>query len=248
MKLTLAEPKYFKESISIISDLVNEARFKITPDAIELVAMDPANVAMVIFKLLSSSFTEYKVTKRVDLAINLSNLKQILRRVNPTDVVVIELDTDNKLTLQIKGNTVRTFSLPIIDIEEKEQKVPDLKFPLNIKATSVMLNEAIEDADIVAEAVTFLVEPKKFTMLAEGDLSNAKIEMIDGDEVKITSESQNPVKAKYSIEYLKKMIAGSKLADKVTIQFNKDYPLRLEYRVVDKLQLAFILAPRVENE
>ena len=47
MKLSLAEPTYLKESISIISDLVSEARFKVTPDAIELVAMDPANVAMV---------------------------------------------------------------------------------------------------------------------------------------------------------------------------------------------------------
>lgn len=248
MKLTLAEPKYFKDSISIISDLVNEARFKITPDAIELVAMDPANVAMVIFKLLSSCFTEYKVSKKIDLAINLNNLKQILRRVNPTDVLVLELDSENKLKLQIKGNTVRTFSLPIIDIEEKEQKIPDLNFPLNIKAHSVILNDAIEDADIVAEAVTFLSEPKKFTLLAEGDLSNAKIEMAEGDEIKITSDSQNAVKSKYSIEYLKKMISGSKLADKVTIQFNKDYPLKLDYKVVDKLHLAFILAPRVENE
>ena len=247
MKLTLAEPKYFKDSITIISDLVNEARFKITPDAIELVAMDPANVAMVIFKLLSSCFTEYKVSKAVDLAINLSNLKQILKRVNPTDVLVIELE-DNKLKLQIKGNTVRTFSLPIIDIEEKEQKIPDLKFPLSIKAGSAILNDAIEDADIVAEAVTLLVEPKKFTVLAEGDLSNAKIEMAEGDEIKISAETQNAIKAKYSIEYLKKMISGAKLADKVTIQFNKDYPLKLDYKVVDKLQLAFILAPRVENE
>jgi proliferating cell nuclear antigen len=248
MKLILAEPKYFKESISIISDMVNEARFKITPDAIELVAMDPANVAMVIFKLLSSSFTEYKVTKRLDLAINLSNLKQILRRVNPTDVVAIELDDENKLTLQIKGTTVRTFSLPIIDIEDKEQKVPELKFPLTIRVSSALLSDAIEDADIVAEAVTFFAEPKKFTLLAEGDLSNAKIEMIEGEDVKITAEGSIAIKAKYSIEYLKKMITGAKLADKVQIQFNKDYPLRLDYKVVDKLQLAFILAPRVEND
>ena len=61
MKLTLSEPKFLKDSISIISDLVTEATFKITKDAIELVAMDPANVAMVIFKLLSSSFVEYDV-------------------------------------------------------------------------------------------------------------------------------------------------------------------------------------------
>ena len=63
MKLTLAEPKYLKESISVISELVNEARFKIGPDGIELVAMDPANVAMVIFKLLSSCFVEYDINK-----------------------------------------------------------------------------------------------------------------------------------------------------------------------------------------
>ena len=80
MKLTLAEPKYFKDSIAIISELVSEARFKITKNAIELVAMDPANVAMVIFKLFSSTFTEYDVKEDLDIAINLSNLKQILRR------------------------------------------------------------------------------------------------------------------------------------------------------------------------
>ena len=83
MKLTLAEPKYLKDSISIISDLVNEANFKITSNAIELVAMDPANVAMVMFKLLSSAFVEYDVKGKTELAINLNNLKQVLRRVKP---------------------------------------------------------------------------------------------------------------------------------------------------------------------
>jgi len=41
MKLTLAEPTYLKESISIISDLVTEARFKSDAGCAELVAMDP---------------------------------------------------------------------------------------------------------------------------------------------------------------------------------------------------------------
>src|SRR3989338_2676779 len=131
MRLTLAEPSYLKESISIISDLVNEARFKITPDAIELVAMDPANVAMVIFKLLSSAFTEYDVKDEQEVAINLGNLKQILRRAGANDMLTLELE-ENKLKIQLKGQSVRTFSLPLIEIEEKEQKVPDLKFPATI--------------------------------------------------------------------------------------------------------------------
>lgn len=248
MKLTLAEPKYLKESITIISDLVNEARFKISPEAMELVAMDPANVAMVIFKLLSSSFTEYDVKKEIDLAISLSNLKQILRRVSPTDMLILELDPDNRLKVQIKGTSTRTFSLPIIDIEEKEQKIPDLKFPVTVKTNSSILNDAIEDVDIVGESVTFAVEPKKLVINAEGELSQANIEIKESDDTKITTSASDKVKAKYSTEYLKKMIDGSKLADNVVIHFDKDYPLKLDYTVVDKLQLSFVLAPRVENE
>src|SRR3989344_6612266 len=145
MKLTLAEPRYFKDSVSIISDLVNEARFKVTPDAIELVAMDPANVAMVIFKLLSSCFVEYDVKKDMEIAINLSNLKQVLRRAKSNDTMTLEME-DNKFKLTFKSNTTRTFFLSVIDMEDREQRIPDLKFPATIKTTSSILNDAIEDA------------------------------------------------------------------------------------------------------
>lgn len=248
MRLTLAEPKYLKESIAIISDLVNEVRFKVNKEAIELVAMDPANVAMVIFKLLSSSFTEYDVKKDVEIAINLSNLKQITRRAKPDDMLTLELDPENKLRVQLKGNNLRTFNLPIIELDEKEQKIPDLKFPVLIKLPSEVLNETIEDVDVVAESVTFAAEPKKFIINAEGDLSQANIEVKEGDRTKIKVDGEEKVKAKYSIEYLKKMITGSKIADDVSIHFNNDYPLKLEYKTVDKVMLSFILAPRVENE
>ena len=248
MRLTLAEPGYLKESISIISDLVNEARFKVTPDAIELVAMDPANVAMVVFKLLSSTFIEYDADKDTEITINLSNLKQVLRRASPKDMLTLELDAGNRLKVTLKSNTTRTFNLPIIELEEKEQKVPDLKFPVTIKTSSRILNEAIADVDVVGESVAFIAEPKKFTLHAEGDLNQAKIDIKEDDETKISTNSDEKVRAKYSIEYLKKMINGSKLSDDVVIQFNKDYPLKLEYKTVDKVMLSFILAPRVEND
>ena len=104
--------------------------------------MDPANVAMVVFKLLSSCFTEYDVEKDTELTINLANFKQILRRASPKDMLTLELE-DNKLKIQLKSSTTRTFSLPIIELEDKEQKVPDLKFPVTIKTSSSIFNEAM---------------------------------------------------------------------------------------------------------
>ncbi len=245
MKLTLAEPKYLKESIAIISELVNETRIKVNKDGLELVAMDPANVAMVNFRLLSSAFAEYQVDSDVDIAINLNNFKQILRRAKPNDVLQLEVAED-RLVVQLKANSVRTFSLPIIDIEEKEQKVPSLEFPIKVEMTSDNLNQAVEDVDIIADAVSFIADSAMLSLKAEGDLNTASIDIKAGDD--ITIEAQTAVKSKYSVEYLKKMIQGSKLADKVTVQFNKDYPLKLSYTEIDKVLLEFILAPRVENE
>lgn len=247
MKLGLADTKYLKDSISIISELVNEASFKVTSNGMSLIAMDPANVAMVIFNLLSSSFIEYNVKETVNIAINLNNLKQILKRAGPTDTLTLEIE-ENKLKITIKGATTRTFYLSIIDSEEKEQKVPELSFGTSIKTNSDILAQAIEDADIVGESVAFIAEPGKFTIQAEGDLSKAKIEIKEDQNTKIMMNSKEKLKSKYSIEYLKKMVASGKLAQEVTIHFNKDYPLKLDYKSIDKLSLSFILAPRVENE
>jgi len=245
MKLTLADSKYLKEGVSIISDLVTEGVFKITPDNIELIAMDPANVAMVVFRLMGSTFTEYDVNKPELLGINLNNFKQVLRRAGANDSITLEVE-DNKLKITLKGTSTRTFHLPLIDVEEKEQKMPELKFTATITMDSNILNEAIEDADIVGESVNFMAEPKRFIVSATGDLNKANIEIDAGEGTKITATDK--VKSKYSIEYLKKMIQGSKLSNKVKLQFAKDYPLELEYKETNKVQLLFVLAPRVDND
>lgn len=251
MKLTLAETGYFKDSISIISELVNEGKFRINKDGIEMVAMDPANVAMVIFKLLSSCFTEYHVTKEIEVNINLANLKQVLRRISANDVLTLEVTEDNKLNIEMKGKVKRTFSLPLLAADEKEQRIPDLKFDAVVEIDTSILDNAIGDSEIIGEAITFIVDKDVFYINAEGDLSKSStlIDPANNDKIKLkVAKGKDKIRSRYSIEYLKKIIGASKLTDTVKIQFSKDYPLRVDYREVDKVQLDFILAPRVDND
>ncbi|MEK6875002.1 MAG: proliferating cell nuclear antigen (pcna) [Nanoarchaeota archaeon] len=247
MKLTLIDPAYLKDSIAVISELVNEARFKITKNSIELVAMDPANVAMVVFKLLASCFSEYTLEKDTEICIDLNNLKQILRRVKPSDQLTLSLEEDNMLHIILASSSTRTFSVPIIEMDKREQRVPQLDLPVSIKMLCNTLNDAIEDVGIVAESVAFTAHPDKLVIRAEGDLSKANVDIPASKDTIITT-SHERLRARYSIEYLKKMMNGSKLAETVEISFNQDYPLRLDYKVVDRVLLAFILAPRVEDD
>ncbi|MBT4732631.1 DNA polymerase sliding clamp, partial [Candidatus Woesearchaeota archaeon] len=154
MKLTLAEPRTLVDSINVISEIVNEVRFDVDGEKIGLVAMDPANVAMIDFKLFSSAFSEYSVDKSHQLCISLDSLKAVLKRVKPSDMLTLELDEEkNKLKIQLKGDNVRTFNLALIDVDEKEQRVPDLNFSATIETSSSIFDGAIQDADVIADAV-----------------------------------------------------------------------------------------------
>ena len=248
MKLTLAEPRLLVDSVGIISELVNDVRFKIDSNTVELIAMDPANVAMIIFKLLSSAFTEYKVEKPVNIAVSLESLKAILKRVKPADVLTMELDSEkNRLRIQLKSDGVRTFHLALIDVEDKEQRIPDLNFPVKVEMNSAALDDAVYDMDVVAESIALSAQKGKFVVEAESNMNDARSEIEEDDQTKITG-AKSEVRSKYSIEYLKKIIKGGKIAPRVVLQFNKDYPLRVDYTVKDKLSFSVILAPRVSND
>jgi proliferating cell nuclear antigen len=248
MRLTLADSKYLTDSISILSELVNDVRLKCDKNQIEVVAMDPANVAMVVFRLLSSAFTEYKVDEDVEICVSLDALKQVLRRSKPSDLLTLELDKEkNKLRVKIVGESSRTFNLALIDISDAEQKIPILKFPLTVNTNSSVFDEAIADMGIISESVIFNTEANKFVLRSESKLHNARVEVGSDAETVVVMEGTENVKSKYSLEYLKKMVKASKLTPSVKIQFGPSYPLRLDYTVKDKFQLVFLLAPRSDQ-
>ncbi len=249
MKLTLAEPRLLKESMNIISELVNEVTLKVDQDKIEIVAIDPANVAMIDFKLLSSAFVEYSVPKPQELAINLEHLKVVLKRAKPVDTLTLELDEEkNRLQVKFSGMSSKKFNIPLINIDENEHKLPDLNFATKVNLSSVSFDEAIEDMGVVAESVALVSSKENFVVKCESNLRDAKVTMPTSDEVVIVNDSGEEVFSKYSIEYLKKITKASKLSDQVCLEFGPDYPLRAEYKLLDKLRLSFILAPRVSSD
>ncbi|MDP2924823.1 MAG: proliferating cell nuclear antigen (pcna) [Nanoarchaeota archaeon] len=242
MLLRLDHPKLFSEIIGIISELVLEVRLKVSKDGLSLIALDPANVAMVSFKLPNTAFSEIDVENKEVLGVNLESLKAVLRRIKAGSVLVITKE-ENELKLQIKDKVTREFNLALIDVEGEEKEIPNLEFSSKIEMSSLDFLETIEDSSVVADSCSFISEPNKFLIQAKGSLNSFKSEF-SSDELNIQAESAH---SKYSLEYLQKMIKATKITDKVKINFSNDYPLRLDF-VTPFIELSFILAPRVESE
>lgn len=242
MLLKLDHPKLFSEIIGIISDLVLEVRFRVNKEGASIIAIDPANVAMVIFKLPSNAFAEFEVEEDEVLGVSLENLKAVLRRVKPGSVLVITKE-ENELKLQIRDKITKEFNLALIDIEGEEKKVPNLEFTSKIEMNGGDFSETIEDSSVVADSCSFISEPDKFLIKAKGSLNSFKSEFTS-DQINITAQNAH---SKYSLEYLQKMVKATKITDKVTINFSDDYPLKLDFQT-PFIELSFILAPRVEQE
>ena len=241
MRLKLENPKLFSDIISIISELVVEVKIRVNKDSMSLTAVDPANVAMVHFKMPCELFSEFQLEKDEILGVNLENLKAVLRRCKPGSSLTIEKH-ENTLKLGILDRIKRDFSLALIEIDTEEKEMPKWEFNSVIKLNSDSLTEVVEDCAVVSDACTFVAEPSKFIVEAYG-LNSARAEF-SSDEIEI--HSGNSV-ARFSLEYMNKFIKGSKISNKAQLSFSDNHPMRLDFPTGNVI-LSFVLAPRIEQD
>lgn len=240
MLLKLENPALLSKAVELISELVTEVKFKINEFGMSITAIDPANIAMVGFKIPKSAFSQFVAEDEV-LGINLEDLKKILKRASAGSSLIFE-KKENLLSIEIQDRIKRNFTLNLIDIDGEEKEMPNLNFSAKVEINSVDLVDAVEDCSVVADACSFIIEKGKFIIEAK-NLNSSKAEF-SGDEAKIDAEN---CKVRYSLEYLQKFIKGAKLCEKTSLNFAEDHPLKIDFKI-DNMELSFILAPRVETE
>jgi len=248
-KAMMADSGILKDSICTIGELIDEGIFKVNKDGLGLVAADRAMVAVIDFKLPATLFDDFKVDKEQKIAVNMTNLVSVLKRIGPNEKLEMELK-DNRLEITMKNSSVRKFTVPLLDINQEEiPPINQLDFKAKAKIKSDILKSGIEDADIVGDSVVLEATKNSFAMRASGDITSTELMLEKGNEslldISITGE---PVKSRYPLDYLKKMIKAAKLSSDINIRWSKDYPMRMDFASVDKVSLGFVLAPRVSED
>lgn len=246
-KLKLDDPKILSGSFSIISDFITEATLNVSKEGVNLTAMDPSNISMVVLNILPSAFIEYKVDSEEEITINIDILNQTLKRAKPGETLVLSKEK-NQLDITITGKSTKKFQIPLLEKESKEKKIPELEFNATVELDAKEFRDYIDDAGIAGDALTFNAIGNKFNLSAGDVARKAHVELKEGSDVLLKLDIKDAASSVYSAEYLKKMAKSASLADTVLIQFSKEYPLRLDFKALNKMQMSFILAPRIENK
>jgi len=249
-KLKVGDAKPFRDMITSISILVDEATFKLDPEGLKLRAMDPSRVAMIDFDWPKAAFEEYECTEPTKMCINITELLKLIKRSGKDETLELALDDKTgKLQVKISGKYTRNFTMPTLEASEEEVPTPKITFNVKIKATTDGLSQAIEDAQLVSDHVKIEADAEKVVFNASGDLMGATITLQKGSDALLELEAKEPQKATFSLSYLTEIIkAASQTSDIATLEFSSDMPIRLDFQQAKEGKLTFYLAPRIETE
>ncbi len=247
-KISMSDVDLLKNSIPIISEIIDEGIFRVDKNGISMLSPDRAMVAVIELKILSTAFDEFNVQGEDYLGLNMANLAAVIKRAKSGDKILLERkEGGNTLKITIKGDGVRVFEIPLLDIKAEKPPVDKLTFTSKIELESRIVEEGISDADIIGDSIIIEANPSAFRMSAKGDVSSAHLEITKQDKGLLDLKVTSNVRSQYPLDYLKKMIKAGKISEQMVLEFGNNYPLRLEFKSIDKMSLSFILAPRVET-
>lgn len=248
-RVEMSDTALLKDSLQSISNVITEGVVQFTDDGVELVAADPAMVAMVDLRIAASAFDSFDCDGEEHIGVNIEELYSVLNRAGADDTVTLALnEEDSKLSITIQNHSTRNFSLALLNLDSSDiPSTEDLDFSVSADLQTSVLADAIGDAAVVGDAVTFRSNGDGIVVTSEGDRANTEFTIQEGTDGLIELEAAGNARSMFSLDYLNKIIGAKKLSDTVTLQLGEDFPMRIDFQVPDKLDLGFILAPRIEE-
>lgn len=233
-----------RDAIEAVSSLVDEVKFSLSEKGIELKAVDPANVAMVSLKIGAEAFDYFKATQG-EIGVDLVRLSDVLSMADKGETVQLELDEEShKLKIGV-GSLSYTLSLIDPTAIRKEPRIPELDLPAHVTLPGGELRRAVKAAEKVSDHVILGVSDEGFYMEAKGDIDSLKLKI---PSTELLGMKPGEARSLFSLDYLEDMSKSIGKAGEVTLELGIDYPLRVNFRIGQSVEINYLLAPRIEQE
>ncbi|MCJ7444709.1 MAG: proliferating cell nuclear antigen (pcna) [Methanotrichaceae archaeon] len=233
-----------RDAIEAVSSLVDEVKFSLSEKGLELKAVDPANVAMVSLIVRSEAFEYFKATPG-EIGMDLVRLSDVLSMADKGENVQLELDEEShKLKIGV-GSLSYTLSLIDPTAIRKEPRIPELDLPAHVTLPGGELRRAVKAAEKVSDHVIIGVSDEGFFMEAKGDIDSLKLKI---PSTELLGMKPGEARSLFSLDYLDDMSKAIGKANEVTLELGIDYPLKVNFKLGQSVDINYLLAPRIEQE
>ena len=249
--MRLPSADYFSDLMKAIHAVVDEGTFKVTPEGMRLVAMDPAHISLVDFELSNSAAEEYECGAELQITLSISELMKFLKRAKKGESLALSYDEQaKKLTITLvdaTGSRERVFTLNALETVEARSATPKLTFDAKARLNVDAVKDAVKDSSVVSDYVKVTIAPEEVVFLAKGELGTVQTKLTKMGAAVYEIESDKEVWAHFSINYLDKIVRpASDLSDEVAMELSTNKPIKLGFPIPSG-KLEYLIAPRIEG-
>ena len=234
-----------KDAIASLAVIVDEVRFRITPEGISVKAVDPANVAMVTFELGSTAFDEYSADE-CEIGIDLNKITDLMGITDKGNTVRMELEEENhKLLIDVRG---LSYTLSLLDPSaiRAEPRVPQLELPVKVVMNGTDFRHAVKAAEKISNHILMGVSGDTFFMEAKGDTDQVRLEMGRDQLIDLKLGEASSL---FSLNYLTDMAKLTNKVNEVSLSLGRDFPVIIDFEIANGAgRISYLLAPRIESD
>ncbi|MCL2148788.1 MAG: DNA polymerase sliding clamp [Methanomassiliicoccaceae archaeon] len=234
-----------KGLVNIISTLIDEVKFAITPEGMTLKAVDPAHVAMIELRIGAKAFESYSADG-TELGLDLDKVKTVIKLAGPGDIVAMEQDEENGRFVFRIGNVTRSMNL-VETSSMSDPKVPQLTLSASAVMQVEQLQRGIKAAESISDHISIRAGPEEFELSCEGDTDKASLKLAGADLESLDSPAE--VQSLFPLDYFANILKAIPSGTKIRVELDKDFPVKLVFELAGgEAKVVYFLAPRIEND
>ncbi len=240
------EAKVFKEMVDGVARILDEGVIVVSREGLRLRGMDPARVAYIEIDIPSSSFLEFDVVEdveSVDLGVSMETLVNVVKKSKKGDQLEVRIRDDKALFI-VEGVVVKRYMLP--NLEVAAELPGEVKLEHGVEASVIVdvVKKALKDAELVGNIVEFEGSQDYLAIRGLGEArSRMEARLTPETPALLSLEVREPATSRYDIDYIKKVLNLTKIAESVYIGFSSDSPLEMVFNSPDGSRVRYVLAP-----
>jgi proliferating cell nuclear antigen len=254
----------FRKLITALKDILIETNMTFQPDGIRIINMDKSHTILVHMHLEASKFQEYECKKdKIIIGMNMVYFFKLINTMENDDTLTIYIENSNYedgvvkfLGLKFENSKqCKTLNFKLMEPEEEELIVPDIKFSSIINFPSDDFQKIIKDSLCLSNNIEISSIGNQLIIKCQGQFADQEIVRTeenndDEDGMHFISEKNSTkiVQGVFSLKNLGYFTKCTNLCNQIELYLENDLPLVVKYDVPDLGYIKLGTAPKLDAE
>jgi proliferating cell nuclear antigen len=243
--------------MTALKDILLETNISFQPDGIRIINMDKSHTILVHLYLSAEKFEFYECKKeKIIIGVNMFHLFKLINTIDNDDTLTIYIEENDysdgivsHLALKFENGHIKqckTQKLKLIEPEQDELQIPEVKFSTIINLPSNDFQKIIRDLTGISDKLEIKSVGNELIFKCEGQFALVELRRSESDrsmEFILKQDSSKIIQGIFSLKNLGYFIKCTNLCDNIEIYLENDLPLIVKYDVANLGDIRLALVP-----